>query len=313
MQSPQKPADTQEEALKEAVQELAQRIAYHTRGGDLKPSPVPRLSLFQRFETTGPISLLYTPSVCLIARGGKKVRMGDADFSYDPTCFLLTTARVPTVVQITEASRESPYLSLRLELDTRELARIMAEIRLPAARQGPEPRERGITVGTLTVPLVRAFHRLIDLLNEPANIPVLSPLIQREIGYRLLVSDRGARLRQIVSAATHSRQIAVAIDWLNENYKRPLRVEELAKKVNMSVSAFHHHFRMMTASSPLRFQKQLRLQEARRLMLGDHLDASSAAFEVGYGSASQFNREYKGLFGSTPRADINQLRGRLSL
>lgn len=239
--------------------------------------------------------------------------MGDADFCYGPSRYLLTSVTVPTVAQITKASCEESYLGLRLELNIRELARLMTDTRMPGPQEVPESDDRGIAVGALTVPLVEAFHRLIDLLDVPVDIPMLSPVIQTEIGYRLLVGDRGARLRQIVSEGTHSQQIAVAIEWLHANYKRPLRIQELAELVNMSVSTFHHHFREMTAFTPLRFQKQLRLQEARRLMLADHLDASSAAFEVGYESASQFGREYKGLYGVTPGFDIKQLRGRVSI
>jgi AraC-like DNA-binding protein len=301
------------QGLREAVEGLSGRISHHTCGGDLKPSVVPGLSLFQRHETTGPISLIYVPSICLITRGEKRVRMGDADFNYDPNCYLLTSVSVPTIARITKASREEPYLGLRLELNTRELARLMADIRLPASEDLPDEKDRGISIGALTVPLVQAFHRLVDLLDTPADIPILSPVIQTEIFYRLLTGERGARLRQIASAGTHSQQIALATEWLHANYKRPLRIEKLAELVNMSVSTFHHRFREMTAFTPLRFQKQLRLQEARRLMLTDHLDASSAAFEVGYESASQFGREYKGLFGVTPGHDIKQLRGRFSL
>jgi AraC-like DNA-binding protein len=302
-----------ENAVTEAMQGLAGRIARHTRDGDLKPSAVPGLSLFQRYETTGPISLVYAPSICLIARGAKSVRMGDADFCYGPSRYLLTSVTVPTVAQITKASREESYLGLRLELNVRDLARLMTDTRMPGSQETTDTHDRGIAVGALSLPLVEAFHRLIDLLDDPDDIPMLSPVIQTEIFYRLLVGDHGMRLRQIVSKGTHSQQIAMAIEWLHANYKRQLRIEELAERVNMSVSTFHHHFREMTAFTPLRFQKQLRLQEARRLMLSDHLDASSAAYEVGYESASQFGREYKALFGVTPGFDIKQLRGKVSL
>ena len=170
-----------------------------------------------------------------------------------------------------------------------------------------------MATGHVTPELLDAVRRLVGLLDVEAEVPILAPLIQREILFRLLTGELGPRLRQAAAAGSQSQQIARAIQWLKGNFAAPLRIDSLATQAGMSVSTFHHHFRAMTALSPLQYQKQLRLQEARRLMLGDHLDASSAAFEVGYGSASQFNREYKGLFGSTPRADINQLRGRLSL
>ncbi len=158
------------------------------------------------------------------------------------------------------------------------------------------------------MPLLAAFQRLVDLLAEPEDIPILAPIIRREITYRLLVGDQGARLRQMASAGSRSHQIARAIDWLKGNFTRPLRIDDLAARVGMSGSTFHHHFRSMTASSPLQFQKQLRLHEARRLMLTDHLDAAAAAFEVGYESPSQFSREYKSLFGAPPLRDITTLR-----
>lgn len=175
----------------------------------------------------------------------------------------------------------------------------------------PEPLEAidelGAT-GEVTLPLLTAFQRLIDLFDEQWDIPILAPIIQREIIYRLLVGDQGTRLRQIASAGSQSHQIARAIDWLKSNFTRPLRIDDLAAHVRMSTSTFHHHFRSMTALSPLQFQKQLRLREARRLMLAEQLDAATAAFQVGYESPSQFSREYNRLFGAPPLRDITNLR-----
>ena len=165
-----------------------------------------------------------------------------------------------------------------------------------------------MATGETTLPLLNAFQRLVDLLAEPKDIPVLAPMIQREIFYRLLVGDQGMRLRQMASVGSQSHQIAQAIDWLKRHFTQPLRIDDLATQVNMSTSTFHHHFRALTAMSPLQFQKWLRLNEARRLMLTDLMDAATAAFEVGYESPSQFSREYNRLFGAPPLRDITKLR-----
>jgi AraC-like DNA-binding protein len=167
---------------------------------------------------------------------------------------------------------------------------------------------RGMAIGEVTLPLLTAFQRLIDLLAAPQDIPILAPVIQREIMYRLLVGDQGARLRQIASAGSQSHQIAQAIDWLKSHYTHPLHIDDLAAQVHMSPSTFHHHFRALTAMSPLQYQKWLRLNEARRLMLTKRLDAATAAFQVGYESPSQFSREYRRVFGTPPSRDSTYLR-----
>ena len=172
----------------------------------------------------------------------------------------------------------------------------------------PQQSSRGIATGEVTVLLLTAFQRLIDLLEEPKDIPILSPIIQREIFYRLLIGDQGVRLRQMASAGSQSHQIARAIDWLKGNFTRPLHIDDLATQVNMSTSTFHHHFRAVTAMSPLQYQKWLRLSEARRLMFAERIDATTAAFQVGYESPSQFSREYSRLFGDSPLRDITSLR-----
>lgn len=176
----------------------------------------------------------------------------------------------------------------------------------------PAPRSqqanRGMATGEVTLSLLNAFQRLVDLLGDEKDIPILAPTIQREIVYRLLVGDQGARLRQIASTGSSSQQIAKAIDWLKSNFTQPLRVKDLAAKAGMSKSTFHHHFRSMTALSPLQFQKNLPLQEARRLMLTERLDAATSAFRVGYESPSQFSREYSRIFGAPPLRDMASLR-----
>jgi AraC-like DNA-binding protein len=182
----------------------------------------------------------------------------------------------------------------------------MVDSNLPAPRE--QQAKRGMATGDVTLPLLNAFQRLLDLLDDVRDIPILAPTIQREIIYRLLVGEQGARLRHIATAGSQSQQIARSIDWLKDNYAETLRIEELAQRAHMSTSTFHHHFRSVTALSPLQYQKSLRLQEARRLMLAEHLDASNAAFKVGYESPSQFSREYSRFFGNPPLRDIAQLR-----
>jgi AraC-like DNA-binding protein len=288
------------------MRELAASIARWAGNGEQLDTAVPGLSLYRREAPTEPTCGMYEPSVCLVAQGAKRVALGDDAYVYDAEHYLITSVHLPTVVQVTSASPAKPYLGLRLCFDRRVLSQLMADSHLPPPRT--RRSSRGMATGRVTPPLLAAFQRLLDLLAEPADIPILSPIIQREIIYRLLVGELGAHLRQVALAGSQSHQIARAIDWLKGNYSEPLRIEELAEQARMSSSTFHHHFRAMTALSPLQFQKQLRLQEARRLMLAERLDATTAAFQVGYESPSQFSREYSRLFGAPPLRDITGLR-----
>jgi AraC-like DNA-binding protein len=289
-----------------ALEVLGKSIARWTDRGDQLVTAIPGLSLFQRNEPTQPESRMYEPRICLIAQGAKRVLLGDDTYVYGERHFLITSVNLPTVVQITKASREKPCLGLILKLDQREISQLMVDSNLPLSR--PQQSSRGMATGEVTLPLLTAFQRLVDLLAEPKDIPILAPIIQREIFYRLLVGDQGARLRQIASAGSQSQQIARAIDWLKDNFTRPLRIDDLATQVNMSTSTFHHHFRTLTAMSPLQYQKWLRLNEARRMMLIENQDAATVAFQVGYESPSQFSREYSRLFGEPPLRDITNLR-----
>ena len=293
-------------SLEIALEALGKSIARWTENGELFTTAIPGLSLFRRDEPTEPISGMYEPSICLVAHGAKRLLLADDAFVYDTRHYLITSVHLPTVVQIVEASREKPYLGLKLKLDQREMSQLMADSNLPPPRT--QQSNRCMATGEVTLPLLTAFQRLIDLLAEQQDIPILAPVIQREIIYRLLVGDQGERLRQIASAGSQSHQIARAIDWLKGNFTQPLSIDDLAAQARMSASTFHHHFRSMTALSPLQFQKKLRLQEARRLMLSERLDAANAAFQVGYESPSQFSREYNRLFGAPPLRDITKLR-----
>lgn len=293
-------------SVESALEGLRKSIARLADRPDRIVTAIPGLSLFRRDEPTEPASALYEPSICLTAQGAKRVLLGEDAFVYDSRHFLITSVDLPAVVQIIKASRERPILGLVMKLDLREISQLMVDSNLPPPR--PQQSSRGMATGEVTVQLLAAFQRLIDLLAEPKDVPILAPIIQREILYRLLVGDQGARLRKMASAGSQSQQIARAIEWLKGNFARPLRIDDLAAHVNMSTSTFHHHFRAVTAKSPLQYQKWLRLNEARRLLLAGNQDATTAAFEVGYESPSQFSREYSRLFGAPPRRDVAGLR-----
>jgi len=246
------------------------------------------------------------PSFCMIAQGSKEVLLGDCRYRYDPLNYLLATVELPSVGRILEASKAQPYLSLRLELDPALVTSVMVE-----AGQSSAPRNadvRAIDVSPLDQNLLDAVVRLVRLVDCPAEARVLMPLITREIVYRILSGAQGSRLRHLALLGGFTPHIATAIARLRQDFAQPLRVEQIARDLGMSVSGFHHHFKAVTAMSPLQFQKRLRLQEARRLMLSEDLDAASAAYRVGYNDASHFNREYKSLFGAPPMRDVQRLR-----
>jgi len=292
--------------LEGALETLGKSIARWTDKSDRLETAIPGLILARRDNPSEPVSILYEPRICVIAQGAKRVLLGDDTYVYDAQHFLVTSVDLPTVVQVIKASREKPYLGLILKLDQREISQLMLDSNLPPPY--PLQSSRGMATGEVTLPLITAFQRLIELLAEPQDIPIIAPIIQREIFYRLLVGDQGIRLRQMASAGSQSNQIAQAIYWMKGNFTQPLRIDDLATQVNMSTSTFHHHFRAVTAMSPLQYQKWLRLNEARRLMLTENQDATTAAFQVGYESPSQFSREYSRLFGDSPLRDIRNLR-----
>jgi AraC-like DNA-binding protein len=293
-------------SMEVALEALGKCIARWTDKGDQPVTAIPGLSLYRREEPSEPKSILYEPRICVIAQGAKRVLLGNDTYVYDEHHYLITSVDLPTVVQIIKASRDKPYLGVILRLDRREIAQLIVDGKLPPQRA--QQSIRGMATGEVTLPLLSALQRLIGLLAEPKDIPILAPIIQREILYRLLVGEQGARLHQIATVGSQSQQIARAIDLLKDNFTQALRVDELASHANMSPSTFHHHFRTVTAMSPLQYQKWLRLNEARRLMLTDNADAATAAFSVGYESPSQFSREYARLFGEPPLRDITSLR-----
>lgn len=287
--------------------ELAQTIGAHAKAPGDFSTAIAGLGFFRREQPSAPVVCMVEPSVILVARGEKQLWVGGEGFTYDTSRFLLTSLDLPANSEVLQASPEQPCLGLSFKLDVQMLAELAAQSEPAHDREGAE--RKGVGIGSVTAPMLLAFQRLLALLDEPEAIPVLAPLIQREIHFRLLQSDQAARLRKITAVDGQGYRIAKAIDWLKIHYTSPLRVEELAARVQMSAPTFHHHFRQLTTMSPLQYQKWLRLTEARRLMLNEQQDASSAAFKVGYESPSQFSREYSRLFGAAPKRDIVALRG----
>ena len=286
--------------------ELAARIA-HAVPDDRVTEPLDGLRLGRASAPTAIARSVYVPAFCVIAQGSKEVWLGDESYRYDPAHYLITTAALPVASRITGASEERPFLTFMLRLDPALVGSVMVEAGYPAPRG--QSSVRAIAVSPLDAELLDTVVRLVRLLDSPIDARVLAPLVTREIVYRLLSGEQGDRLRQIAALGGQTHRIVKAIERLRADFDRPLRIEELAGELGMSVSGFHHHFKEVTAMSPLDFQKQLRLQEARRLMLGEGFDASSAGYRVGYNDVSHFNREYKRLFGEPPMRDVERLRG----
>ena len=296
------------DALRDTRASLARRILARAPDGAVhQPPELPGLMLIRLDQPILNTCSVYEPCVALIVQGGKRVLLGDETLTYGEDRYLIASMDLPVKTAVMQASPERPYLGVALRLDWREIASLMLES--PAAPAGTVPRDsRAMTTGALTTPLLEAFDRLLALLDQPEHIPALAPLIKREIHYRLLTGEAGARLRQIATVDTQSHQVARAIASLNARFTEPLRVETLARESGMSLSTFHHHFKTLTAMSPLQYQKQLRLQEARRLMLSEVMDAASAGHRVGYESPSQFSREYSRMFGAPPLRDVERMR-----
>jgi AraC-like DNA-binding protein len=291
---------------RELRQELAHRIALFMGSAEKRVIDIPAMVIVRRTAPTAPCSITYCASVTVIAQGRKRVDLGRTAFICDASRFLLTSVDLPVVSRVVEASEKVPCLAFSLKLDMPMVRELLSREEIQVA-EAPSDRP-GMATAETTVEFLSACCRLVELLNTPQDIPFLSGLIEREIVYRVLRSAEGARLRAIATQGEQSHRTAKAVAWIRANYAKTLRVEDLAEIAGMGVSTLHHHFRVLTAMSPLQYQKQIRLQEARGRMLVDGLDAAGAAFEVGYESASQFNREYSRLFGQPPMRDIRTLR-----
>jgi AraC-like DNA-binding protein len=287
-------------------EELAERIARAVvRDGTADPQPGLNLARFAR-----PTQLYHgflEPCFCVIAQGAKTVSLGEDVFRYDPAHYLITTVGVPMTARVVEASPDRPYLSLRLELDASVVASVMVESVLapPRANRGDV---RAVDVSPLDADLLDATLRLVRLIEKPGEYRALAPLVVREIVYRLLTGAQSARMRHLATDGGHAHRMVRAVAKLRQNFDKPLRIESVARELRMSVSGFHSHFKAVTNLSPLQFQKHLRLQEARRLMLGENLDAAEAGYRVGYEDPAYFSRDYKRHFGAPPMRDVERLR-----
>lgn len=286
------------------MSELCALITRHCHR-DLTPTAVPRLTLSRSSATTELSPAMYYPLLCVVARGRKRIYLGHEEFRYDPNSYLVASLDLPVSGQVIEA----PCLGVTLALDPATLAALLLEMP-PAGGERAAPK--AMAVNPLEADLLDPLLRLLRLLDRPEEIPVLAPLIEREILYRLLRGPRGAMLRQLALPASQLSQISRAINVLRSRYEQTIRVEELARFAGMSAPSFHRHFRAVTAMSPLQFQKRIRLQEARRLLLSRNADAASVGFDVGYQSASQFSREYRRLFGAPPGRDAARVRRALA-
>jgi len=282
------------------MSELCALITRHC-GGDITPTAVPRLALFRSSVTTALSPAMSSPLFCVLARGRKRIFLGHEEFRYDPNSYLVASLDLPVSGQVIEA----PCLGMTLALDPAMLAALLLE--MPPGG-GARSATKAIAVNPLEDDLLNPLLRLLRLLDRPGDIPMLAPLIEREMLYRLLCGPRREMLRQLALPSSQLSQISRAINLIRHRYDKTIRVDELARIAGMSPTSLHRHFRAVTAMSPLQFQKRIRLHEARRMLLSQKLDAASVSFDVGYESPSQFSREYRRLFGAPPGRDAAQGR-----
>ena len=303
MQSPIHTATTLDTPLAELSHEMARLVDRFAPEDGLHLTAIPGLKLARATTPSLPMQTVYDPCLCIIAQGRKEIRLGDELYVYDPLNYLVASVVLPVTGRVIEASPDHPYLSIALEIDPALISSLLTE--MPAIPAPDAASQRALFLDRLDPRLLDAVIRLLE---TPSDIAMLAPLALREIFYRMLLSPEGHRLHEVVIADSQSQRISRAIEWLRKNFDQPLRIEELAREVNLSPSTLHHRFKTVTAFSPLQYQKQLRLQEARRLMLCDNLEAAAASYRVGYESPSQFSREYSRLFGDPPQRDIARLR-----
>lgn len=305
----QKSKQSRDPGVTQALKKLAGTISKAVDSAAVLSTGAPGLTLYRNTAPTAPNHCTYEPSLLLIPQGKKRVDLGKQSYVFGESTFLLTSIELPIVSRVCLASVEKPYLAFFLKLDMGVVRDVLhtEEVRISALPVGT----RGMVLGEATVELLTPCSRMVELLDTPQDVPFFCKLLQREIIYRLLQGPQGDRLRSVATMANQSYLTAKAVTWLRENFEKTLNVEELASMAGMSRSTLHHHFRGLTAMSPLQFQKQLRLHTARQKMLTEELDAASAAFAVGYESPSQFNREYKRFFGKPPMRDVQALRASL--
>ena len=289
----------------DSLTELATLIERYAATDGMHATALPQLFTIRASQPTEPLHTLHKPALCIVAQGRKQVMLGEQLFVYDPEKYLVISVDVPIVGNVTEASPERPYLCMRLDLDPAVIGALIMDAGLSHAAAAPSP---SLALSQTTPALLDAAVRLFRLLDAPQDLPMLAPLAEREILYRLLTGDQGPRLAQIAMAESKLQQVGRAIDWIKRHFDQPFSIDVVAAEARMSASALHEHFKAVTALSPLQYQKQIRLQEARRLILSLGADAATAGHQVGYDSPSQFSREYRRLFGAPPVRDVARLR-----
>ena len=303
------PSDRSAEQLQITVMraELAAQIERHTGVDGVVNTAIPRLLLVRASRSTHPVHAIHQPAFCVLAQGSKRVLLNDEAYVYDSSHYFVVSQNLPVSGQVVDASPEAPFLGLKIDFGPKDIAALALEIGRDD-KHTARPAQRGMFTGELSTALLDAVLRLVNLLDTPNDIAMLAPLCLREILYRLISAPDGWRLCQMAMLDSHSQRVTQAIGLLQARYKEPLQIERLAREVHMSVSSLHSHFKAVTAMSPLQFQKQLRLQDARHIMLSERVDAATAGHRVGYESQSQFNREYSRFFGAPPARDIKRLR-----
>ena len=296
----------EQQRIESSRKELIERIIRFVPEDSIR-EPFPNIFIGRSSRMSEGVHSVFKPAFCVIAQGGKNVVLGEKVFKYDPAHYLISSIDLPIVSHIVGASKENPYLSFRLNLDVSMVASVIMESGIEITKR-ESPKLKAMDVSPIDADLLEAVVKLARLLDTPIEMKFLAPLIIREIIYRLLKGEQGARLSYLITSEGDARRIGRAVKQIREHFDEPLKIENIARETGMSVSGFHHHFKIVTAMSPLQFQKQIRLQEARRLMLGENLDVAGAGFRVGYDDPAYFSRDYKKLFGASPQRDIAKLR-----
>lgn len=289
----------------EHINELIKLIEKNTAADGTSDTPISGLRFVRTTQVSEPVYSVYEPSLCIVAQGSKLVMLGEESYQYDSAHYLTASVHLPITGKILQASLEEPYLCFQLQLDMNQILEV---VQSAPQEISTDSSGRGLVINQVTDSLLEAVLRLIRLLDTPEDIPILADGIKREIIYRVLQNDQNESLKRFALVGSQAQRIAKVIEVLNNEFSQPLKVGDLAKEASMSASSFYHHFKEVTGMSPIQFQKQLRLQEARRLLLTEDLEAAEAAFQVGYESPSHFNREYSRKFGLSPMKDIKQLR-----
>jgi len=288
--------------MQDTITELRQLALKHADGRS-RDTAIPRVAISNGGATTDAAPGVYEPMMCLILQGAKCILIGDQALHYDQASYFISTIDVPATGEVYYAGTDEPYLSITLKFDPAVISDVLISMDEDAPSTPTEP-SCSFGISPVTPDLLDAWLRLLRLIETPRAIPVLAPLIEREIIYRLLSGPRGCTLRQVASGGSRLAQVRRAIGWIRDNLTEPFQIEDLAARAGMSASAFHRHFKAVTAMSPIQYQKRLSLQQARELLLTGASSAEAVAYAVGYASASQFSREYARLYGRPPARDL---------